>query len=171
MGEMPWLALPYEKRSEKDALSKAFDVNGIPSFVVLNPDGTVVTTEGRSRVEKDPCGQDFPEGWLPQPFNDVNDDPSDLNEEQCVIAIGGEEKMRLAVKQVAEEYYAAAGKDMNAMPMRFFTAPAGGITDQLRKLTAVDGNKLILLDIRRWGYRARSACCARGSSGHKPLAQ
>jgi nucleoredoxin len=145
--EMPWLALPYEKRSEKDALSKAFDVNGIPSLVILNPDGTVVTTEGRSRVEKDPCGQDFPEGWLPQPFNDVNDDPSDLNEEQCVIAIGGAENMCAAMKQVAEEYYAAAGKNMDAMPVRFFTAPAGGITDQLRKLTGVDGDKLILLDI------------------------
>merc|ERR1712224_1066984 len=146
-GEMPWLALPYNKRDEKAALSKAFGVNGIPSFVVLNSDGTVITTEGRGRVEKDPLGKDFPSGWLPQPFNDVNDDPSDLNEEQCVIAFGGAENMCTVVKQLAEDYYAAAGKDVGAMPLRFFTAPAGGITDQLRELTALDGDKLILLDI------------------------
>merc|ERR1712072_1669069 len=73
--EMPWLALPYEKRDEKNTLSKAFGVEGIPSFVVLNPDGTVVTTDGRACVAKDPSGQNFPDSWLPQPFNDVNDDP------------------------------------------------------------------------------------------------
>jgi nucleoredoxin len=145
--EMPWLALPYEKRDEKSALSKAFGVGGIPCFVVLNADGTLVTTDGRACVEKDPSGQDFPEGWLPQPFNDVNEDPSDLNGEQCVIAIGGDEKMCTVVKQLANEYYAAAGKQVDAMPLRFYTAPAGGITDQLRKLTALDGDKLILLDI------------------------
>jgi len=145
--EMPWLTLPYEKRSEKEALSKAFQVNGIPSLVVLHPDGTVVTTEGRARVEKDPSGQDFPHGWLPQPFNDVNDDPSDLNEEQCVIAVGGAENMCTVLKQVADKYYADAGKDMDEMPVRFFTSPDGPVGDQLRKLTALDGDKLILLDI------------------------
>merc|ERR1712093_773891 len=116
--EMPWLALPYNKRDEKDALSKAFGVSGIPSLVVLNPDGTVVTTDGRGQVTKDPTGQDFPSGWLPQPFNDVNDDPSDLNGEQCVIALGGAEAMCTAVKQVANEYYTAAGRKVDEMPLR-----------------------------------------------------
>merc|ERR1712217_123935 len=72
--EQPWLALPYEKRAEKEALSKAFGVQGIPSFIIINPDGTVITEDGRSRVMADPEGKDFPAGWLPKPFNDVNDD-------------------------------------------------------------------------------------------------
>merc|ERR1711972_976365 len=38
-GEMPWVALPYDKRDEKEKLSKAFGVSGIPSFVVIRPDG------------------------------------------------------------------------------------------------------------------------------------
>ena len=34
------------------------------------------------------------------------------------------------------------------MPVRFFTAPDGGVTTQLRRLCNVpDGNKLVLLDI------------------------
>merc|ERR1712216_404166 len=61
--EMPWLCLPYEKRSEKEALSKAFGVSGIPSFCVCNPDGTVVTTDGRSKVDSDNHGKNFPDGW------------------------------------------------------------------------------------------------------------
>merc|ERR1712061_350769 len=82
------MGLPYAKRAEKELLSDSFGVQGIPSFVVLNPDGTVLTTDGRSKVMSDPKGESLPDGWLPQPFNDVNDDPSPLNEEQCLIMLG-----------------------------------------------------------------------------------
>jgi len=151
-GEMPWPALPFDKRKEKDALSKACGVQGIPTFAVLNPDGTVITADGRSKVEKDPKAENFPEGWLPQPFNDVNDDPSDLNEEKCVIALGSEAAMVKAVQEVAAEQHLAAGKEIDKMAMRFFEAPAGSVTDQLRKLTKIDsGNKLLLLDIPAGG--------------------
>jgi nucleoredoxin len=147
-GEMPWLALPYEKRKEKELLSDTFGVQGIPSFVVLSPDGAVLTTDGRSKVMGDPKGENLPDGWLPQPFNNVNDDPSALNEEQCVIMLSASDNAACAaVKAVANEYYIAAGKDIEALPMRFFSAPDGGVTQQLRKLTSVEGDKLILLDI------------------------
>merc|ERR1711941_157035 len=119
-GEMPWPSLPYEKRKEKELLSDAFGVQGIPSFVVLNPDGTVITTEGRAKVTSDPKGDNLPNGWLPQPFNDVNDDPSPLNDEQCVVMLGGADSAKEAVKAVANEYFAAADHDIEKMPMRFF---------------------------------------------------
>merc|ERR1712228_83406 len=146
-GDMPWLALPYAKRAEKELLSDSFGVQGIPSFVVLNPDGTVLTTDGRSKVMNDPKGESLPDGWLPQPFNDVNDDPSPLNEEQCLIMLGGAAAACEAVKKVANEYYVSAGKDVEEMPMRFFSGPDGGVVGQLRKLTGQEGDKLILLDI------------------------
>jgi len=146
--EMPWKALPYEKREEKTRLSDMFGVAGIPSFVVLNSDGTMLTTDGRSKVMSDPKGVKLPEGWLPQPFNDVNDDPSDLNEETCLIALGSDEAMCAAVKTVADEYYAKAGNDIGVMPFRFFKGPHGGVVEQVRKLTKLsDGSKLLLLDI------------------------
>merc|ERR1711860_145438 len=146
-GEMPWPALPFENRKAKDDLSKAFGVSGIPSFIVINPDGSVITTDGRSKVMGDPTGKDLPEGWLPQPFNDINDDPSDLNEEQCVLALGGDAAMAAAIKAVAQEYYEKAGKDVSAMPMRFFSAPDGSVTEQIRALTTQEGDKLVMLDI------------------------
>jgi nucleoredoxin len=68
-GEMPWLALPFDKRKEKEELSDAFGVNGIPSFVVIDADGMTITTDGRSKVVSDPKGEAFPDGWLPQPCN------------------------------------------------------------------------------------------------------
>merc|ERR1712146_831474 len=48
--EMPWLALPFDKREAKEALSEACGVQGILSFAVINPDGTIITTDGRSKV-------------------------------------------------------------------------------------------------------------------------
>jgi nucleoredoxin len=149
--EMPWLSLPFRRRHEKDALSKALDVNGIPALIVINSDGSVVTEDGRGKVMKDPKGQDFPEGWLPQPFNDVNDDPSDLNEEQCLIALGNAREMSEAVKAVASEYFTKAGNEVSAMPMRFFSAPDGNVSNKLRTLTGLKGDKLILLDIPSGG--------------------
>jgi len=146
--EMPWQALPYEKRAEKTSLSDAFGVRGIPAFVVLNNDGTLITTDGRSKVAQDPKGENLPLGWLPQPFNDVNDDPSDLNGETCLIALGGDGAITAAVKTVAEEYYAQAGKDIDAMPFRFFKGPDGDVVSQVRNLTKIqESSSLLLLDI------------------------
>jgi len=145
--EMPWLALPFAKRQEKELLSDTFGVQGIPFFVVLNPDGTVLTTDGRSKVMSDPKGEALPDGWLPQPVNNVNDDPSQLNEEQCVIALGSSAGLQKALENVAFAQYNAVGKDVDAMPVKFFSAPDGQITTQIRNLTEVQGDKLILLDI------------------------
>jgi len=66
-GEMPWLALPYDKRAEKEALSKKYKVQGIPTVVVLGPDGKVTTTKGRDKVmgNFDDC-KGFP--WTPMSF-------------------------------------------------------------------------------------------------------
>lgn len=145
--EMPWLALPYAKRTEKELLSDTFGVRGIPSFVVLRPDGTVVSTDGRSKVMSDPKGENLPDGWLPQPFNDVNDDPSPLNEEQCAIMFGTCPGAMQVMKVVAQEFYNAAGTDVDEMPVKFFNAPPGSVTEQLRNLTGIEDDKLILLDI------------------------
>lgn len=62
-GEMPWLALPYADRARKDSLSKKFKVSGIPSFVILDEEGKVITTEGRKAISADPQGAEFP--WKP----------------------------------------------------------------------------------------------------------
>jgi len=146
-GEMPWQALPFEKRKEKEELSGTFGVSGIPAFVIMKPDGTLLTDDGRSKVMNDPKGENLPDGWLPQPFNDVNDDPSDLNEETCCVMLGSAGPAFDAVKAVAGEHYLAAGKDVGEMQIRFFSGPAGSVTEQVRKLTNVKDDRLIILDI------------------------
>ena len=42
---------------------KKFKVSGIPSFVILDEEGKVITTEGRKAISADPQGAEFP--WKP----------------------------------------------------------------------------------------------------------
>jgi len=68
-GEMPWTALPYEARDAKDALSKKFKVKGIPSLIILDEDGSLITADGRAAVSEDPEGEEFP--WRPKPLKEL----------------------------------------------------------------------------------------------------
>lgn len=70
-GEMPWLALPYADRDRKDALSKRFKVKGIPSVVILDEEGKVITQDGRAAISGDPVGDDFP--WRPKSLAEILD--------------------------------------------------------------------------------------------------
>jgi len=82
--EMPWLALDYSQRKEKEELSKHFGVDGIPSFVILDKDGSVITKEGRGAVSSDPTGAEFP--WYPKPVGTVSNNVDIVNELPTVIA-------------------------------------------------------------------------------------
>jgi nucleoredoxin len=59
--EMPWLALPFDDRARKAALSEKYGVRGIPTLVILDgKTGKLITTDGRGKVTQDPKG--FPWG-------------------------------------------------------------------------------------------------------------
>ncbi len=49
--EMPWKMLEFGDRSTKSTLSELFDISGIPTLVLVYPDGTF-TDEGRDAVVK-----------------------------------------------------------------------------------------------------------------------
>merc|ERR1711988_290441 len=86
-GEMPWLSLPYSDRAAKEKLSKIFGVSGIPSFHIIEHDGTVINGNGRSAVGGDPEGAEFP--WHPKPVNDLAAGPGAINETTAIIALMG----------------------------------------------------------------------------------
>jgi len=65
--EMPWLALSYQNREQKDAFSQKYKVSGIPTLVVLDPQGQTITTGGRGKVTSNP--EDFP--WSPKSLSQI----------------------------------------------------------------------------------------------------
>ena len=64
--EHPWLALPYTRRDLKTKLSKKFKVQGIPTLVILSPEGELITADGREAFAEDPTGSNLP--WKPPTF-------------------------------------------------------------------------------------------------------
>ena len=53
---MPWLAIPYEDATNRQQLTTLYGIQGIPSLVLLNPDGSVITEDGRGEVNDDSQG-------------------------------------------------------------------------------------------------------------------
>jgi len=49
-GSMPWKAVQFDEEERRQSISEKFGVTGIPMFIVLKPDGSVLTTEGRREV-------------------------------------------------------------------------------------------------------------------------
>lgn len=87
-GEMPWLALPF-KDPRKEALSDRFDVEGIPFFVILDPELNVVTTSARNAIMSDPNGTKFP--FYPDPVenlsNGVESYGCDINSKAALVVL------------------------------------------------------------------------------------
>mmetsp|Transcript_13966 Transcript_13966/g.13544 ORF Transcript_13966/g.13544 Transcript_13966/m.13544 type:complete len:302 (-) Transcript_13966:707-1612(-) len=59
---MNWLALPFEESAGQrgQALSDKYKVKGIPSLVLLDEIGNVITTEARNKIPVDKAGIGFP---------------------------------------------------------------------------------------------------------------
>jgi len=179
--EMPWLALPFAERERKEALSKHFDVSGIPTLVVLGPaaaDGSrpVITTSARGSVGADPKGAEFP--WHPKPCEELSAtcecNGSDINESPALVLLmeraddAAKAALGAAMQRVAAER-ADADKAAGAEPsMIFFTAASGdGVVGRVRELTklgeAAAEPALLLLDIPdNGGFYVRDAQQAGG---------
>lgn len=147
---MPWLAIPQgDKRKEQ--LSTLFEVQGIPTFVLLDADsGAVINANGRGGVMSDPKGLEFP--WPPKAVGDLAE-PEGINDEPALVLLlegcskAAQEKAIETLTPIAEASKAAGGE------LLFFTAvSAEGATAQVRKLTGagepVEGTpQMLLLDI------------------------
>jgi len=149
--EMPWLAIPNGD-ARKNALSKMFGVEGIPTFVIVDAEtGKTVTTKGRGAVGSDPTGADFP--FRPKPVCDLShDDPDGINEELCVLAmLEGCDKTAVDAAMAAMTPLAAAAKAKGDTTMWFVASASEGPAPQIRKLAQLGEPtgkpQLLLLDI------------------------
>jgi len=138
--EQPWLALDFEDRKRKAQLSNLFGVRGIPALVIIDKDGSVITSEGRGAVSNDPEGHKFP--WYPPAVGNAKDGPGPINEVATVVALcetsaaqeqaAIEEAMTTIAKQYIEKQK-AAGEESPEFNFIIATE-AAGIAPQLRKV-------------------------------------
>jgi len=139
-GEQPWLALDFADRKRKEQLSSKFGVRGIPSLVIVDVDGSTITTEGQGAVSGDPEGLEFP--WHPKPVADLKNGPHTLQEAPTVIALC-ETSEPAAQKAAADAMMPIARRFLDAQKASGEDAPkfgfvvgseAGGIGARLRDL-------------------------------------
>lgn len=64
---MPWLAIPFESSALRDTLSSKFKVQGIPTFVMMGPDTTILSANARAAVAVDGNGAGFPWAGASEP--------------------------------------------------------------------------------------------------------
>jgi len=149
--EMPWLALPYEDRKAKDALSKRFKVQGIPSLVVVDSDGQVITTNGRAAIQGDPEGAEFP--WHPKPVQDLAS-PEGIDETASVVVLmesldADSQKSVISTLDPLARKFGNPGDDAKYL---FFTAtnsngPVPRVRELLGQPEKSEGVGIFLLDL------------------------
>lgn len=116
--EMPWLALPYADRDNKQKLSAKFKVTGIPALVFLSATtGEVINRQGREVVMNDSEGKHFP--WAPKTFHEIMRE----NEGRLVDKSGAEFEFATAT----------AGKVVGLYFSAHWCPPCRGFTPALAK--------------------------------------
>lgn len=164
-GSMPWLALPFQDSRCKQ-LSTAFQVSGIPMLIIMDEDGNVITSQGRSAVMVDPEGKDFP--WHPKPVDVLTEMSADaINSDPCLVyfpELNEEEEddtVEAAVnvmQPVAEAIWEASKAKKEDPPLKFLVGGDSEVADSLREFLQIDDDslpQLILLNVPEQGvYRA-----------------
>ena len=150
---MPWLALPFKDRSAKSELSSLFEVEGIPSLVVLDKKGTngkrdVITTSGRPTL--DTVGE-FP--WYPKPYGNLAEtvecNGSDINEENALIVLceGADDDEQKEIKEVIAKI-AEARKDDEEKTLFFYADSSKGAVPRIRELCKLkDDGEITMLKL------------------------
>nr|CAI5870314.1 unnamed protein product [Callosobruchus analis] len=64
---MPWLAVPFQQTAVRSELAQLYGVRGIPTLLLLDSNGHIITMDGRAELADDPLAQNFP--WKPRPVN------------------------------------------------------------------------------------------------------
>jgi len=157
-GEQPWLALDYADRKRKEQLSNHFGVSGIPSFVIIDKDGSVINKDGRAAVTGDPTGAEFP--WYPKPVDNLTNGPGKLNEVPTLMVFcetsddGTKKAIEETLTPIAKEYLdkaKAEGEEDPEFAFMIATSPEG-LTGRIRGMVGMEGDAkqaptIVLMDI------------------------
>jgi len=147
-----WLAIPNGD-ARKAALSKLFEVEGIPFFVIIDATtGETITTEARGNVSSDPTGESFP--WKPKPLKNMSagEGIASLNEELCLcVLLDGCDKQSVAACKAVLEPLAEAAEAAGSSTCFFYAPDSDGPVKQVRKLAGLGdvlpSPQIVLLDI------------------------
>jgi len=144
---MPWLSFPLDDKRISE-LSDILKIEGIPSLVIFDGAFTkVLNSDGRTAVDGDPEGADFP--WLPKPLDNL-EHSGKLNDMPCLVYLETNlnEDTKSKLQKVAEHYF-SAWKNLDDHPLCFLYGSNGDLAGKIRTVTNVKADPaLVILDVQ-----------------------
>nr|XP_023020667.1 nucleoredoxin-like [Leptinotarsa decemlineata] len=64
---MPWIVVPFQQTAVRAELAQLYGIRGIPTLLLLDSNGHIITMDARTELAEDPLAQYFP--WKPRPVN------------------------------------------------------------------------------------------------------
>lgn len=138
---MPWLSLAWEEKEARHELASSLEVKGIPTLVVLDPDNSVITTDGRSQFSDDPTLERFP--WRPQSVEVLGERHTPkLQESPCLVLFTDGDAAELqfgrdVLLPVAEEYL-LEHPHQGGLTLHFFVAGEDEVADGVRDYACLE---------------------------------
>ncbi|XP_047741160.1 nucleoredoxin [Hyalella azteca] len=152
---MPWPSVAWACRQQRQELAAALQVGGIPSLVLLGPDDTVLTHNGRAHVVRYLQYPEFP--WTDESVEFLEDRhmATLLDRPSCIIFTDTEdrnvlEQYRDLLLPVAEEYLvlrAPPSAPPDGATLAFFVAPRSSLSDYVCCMCGVDAVSVCILDV------------------------
>uniref|UniRef100_A0AAY4AWT0 Nucleoredoxin n=1 Tax=Denticeps clupeoides TaxID=299321 RepID=A0AAY4AWT0_9TELE len=138
--EMPWLAVPYADEARRSRLNRLYGIQGIPTLILLDTEGHMITRQGRVEVLNDPECRRFP--WHPQPVQELSESNAvQLHEGPCVVLfVDAEDEGELLpakelIQPIAEKILVKYKAKEEESPLQFFVAGEDDMSDSLRDYT------------------------------------
>ncbi|XP_043910248.1 nucleoredoxin isoform X1 [Protopterus annectens] len=138
--EMPWLAVPYGDEGRRSRLNRLYGIQGIPTLIILDPKGDIITRQGRVEVLNDVDCKEFP--WHPKPVLELTESNAvQLNEGPCLVLfvdseeVGELDAAKQMIQPLAEKIIAKYKAKDEEAPLLFFVAGEDDVTDSLRDFT------------------------------------
>lgn len=136
-----WLSIPFDDKKRNAQLNGLFEVEGIPTLVVVDENGNVINKNARGAVGNDPSGEGFP--WAPPLVVDMAM-PEGIDEavSVCVFmeAVPPAQQMQIASEMdtVAKKYKDEAKATGDDPKYLFFSAKnSDGPVPQIRQITGL----------------------------------
>lgn len=138
---MPWLSMAWEEKDARRELASNLEVKGIPTLVILGPDNSVVTADGRTELSEDSEVERFP--WRPQSVEVLAErHMSRLQESPCLVLFTDGEMTELqfgrdVLLPVAEEYLLEHSEE-GGLALKFFVAGEDEVADSVRDFACLE---------------------------------
>ncbi|CAE7412908.1 NXN [Symbiodinium sp. KB8] len=125
-----WLAMPYHRKDDLDPL---FEIQGIPTFLIVSPEGKVINKNGRSLTGA--LASEFP--WHPPVIGSL-EDPEGINETPCMCLMLESCEPALQ-KRILEAVTPIAEKYVKSGEMLFFASKSpSSVSTQIRALCGLE---------------------------------